>query len=110
MKIPIFMDQTRYQFNIRPTTLDQHQDNIECNVAAANDVQVLGQEPKFRDQAAENGITLKIIQYLQTENSIVKREAMKALTQLIQSHDTNKGLFISNKGRPVHIQIDLTFV
>ena len=45
------------------------------------------------------GITLRLIQLLEHDQEDMKREAILALTELIQNHDTNMGIAISNNGR-----------
>lgn len=73
-----------------------HLPNDSSKIAALRAIRIIAKEPTFRDQAADMGITLRLIQLLEHDQEDMKREAILALTELIQNHDTNMGIAISN--------------
>jgi len=77
----------------------------EAKIAAGHAIRVLGTEPSFRDQAADSGLTMKLISLISVEDVAVRREIVLSLAQLIQNHATNKGILLANKGVPTVVNL-----
>ena len=70
----------------------------EPKISACRSSRILAAEPLFRDQAADMGITTKIVALLSSTNLEVRREAILTIGELIRNNETNMGIISSNKG------------